>query len=389
MTGENKLGKFLSAALILVISACLEPYYAPVSNENPNFLVVDGFLNATDQTATVRLSHTIQLAEGNDFPFEKLAHVTVKSETGSTITLIEQDSGRYFAEGLAIDPSLKYQLNVVTKNGDKYMSDFTTITVTPEIDSLSWRQVNDGLQIYSDTHDVNGNSRYYRWGYAETWEHHAPYLSGYKIVNNAAVYREPDEFIFQCYKSNKSTEILVASTERLNADVVNDFPVIYIPRVSDRISVLYHIKVQQRVIEKKEFEFWDDLERVTETLGGLFDSQPYEIIGNVHSLTNPEAPVLGYFSAGKVTYKEMFINYNDLTTDLKKRPFHGCALDTVCIANDPARNCRFTIPTLPGKTYLIGSLSESGIIWGYTTASEPCSDCRKDGGSLEKPAFWP
>jgi hypothetical protein len=389
MTGENKLGKMLSVALILAISACLEPYNAPDVKEIADFLVVDGFLNATDGSATVRLSHTIQLANDDSFPFEEGAQVAVKSENGAVMTLIEQDSGRYTADGMVIDPLLKYQLSVLTDNGEEYFSDFAKVTETPAIDSLSWSQVKDGLQVYAGTHDNTGNSRYYRWSYVETWEHHAPFLSGYKVVNNTVIYREPNEFFFECYKSAPSTTIMVESTERLDADVVSEFPIVYIPRVSDRISVMYHIKVQQRVIEKKEFEFWDDLERVTETLGGLFDSQPYEIIGNVHNLTNPEAPVLGYFSAGKVANKEMFIDYNDLTRDLQKRPFHGCMLDTVCIFNDPARQCRFTISTLPGKTYLIGSLSESGVIWGFTTASEPCSDCRKDGGSLEKPAFWP
>lgn len=379
----------MSVGLIVAISACLEPYNAPDVKENPDLLVVDGFVNATDGSAAVRLTHTTTLANDVDLPFEKQAIVTVRSEAGDIVTLFEQDSGRYTVDGLTIDPSLRYQLNVVTANGKEYASDFITITDTPDVDSLSWRQVDDGLQVYTSTHDTDGDSRFYRWSYVETWEVHAPFLSGYKAENNRALYREPHEFIFECYQSFISTDILVASTERLNEDVVSEFPVVYIPRVSPRISVLYHIKVQQRVIEKKEYEFWNDLERVTETLGGLFDSQPYEILGNIHNLTNPNEPVLGYFSGGKVTYKEIFIPYKDLTRDLQIRPFHGCTLDTICVVLDPLRPCSLDLTSLPSKTYLIGSLSENGVIWGYTSSSEPCSDCREQGASLVKPDFWP
>ena len=379
----------LSAALIVAISACLEPYYARDVKEPPDLLVVDGFVNATDGSASVRLTHATSLTNDDDYPFEQDAIVNVKSESGDIITLIEQDSGRYSVDGLSIDPSLKYQLHVVTANGEEYISDFIRITETPAIDSLSWRQSGDGLQVFASTHDVNGNSRYYRWNYVETWEIHAPFLSGYKAENNTAIYREPDEFIFQCYQSFVSKDILVASTERLEEDRASEVPIVYVPRVSSRISVLYHIRVQQRVMEQSEYEFWDDLKRVTETLGGLFDSQPYEIVGNIHNVSNADAPVLGYFSGGKVTYKEMFIDYKDLTHDLQNRPFHGCQLDTVCVVLDPARRCRLDLTTLPQKTFLIGSLSENGVIWGYTTSSEPCSDCREQGASLVKPDFWP
>lgn len=389
MTGKIKIARLLSTTFIVSATACLEPYNAPDITSDTDILVVDGFVNATDGLASVKLTHTGNLDDETGFPAEKGATVTVRSETGDIITLIEGDSGRYSAEGLAIDPSLKYRLNVSTSDGGNYESDLITITETPEIDTLTWSPFHDGLNVLANTHDVTGNSRYYRWSYVETWEYHAPFLSGYKAENSTAIYRQPEEFIFECYKTGVSKDILVASTDRLAEDVVHEFPVIYIPRESSKLSVLYHIKVQQRVIEKAEYEFWRDLERVTETLGGLFDSQPYEILGNVHSLNNPDERVLGYFSGGKVTHKEMFIDYLDLPRDLQRRPFHGCVLDTICVVMSPLRRCSMDLTTIPSKTYLIGTLSESGVVWGFTASSEPCADCRMQGGSLSRPEFWP
>jgi hypothetical protein len=391
MKGKNKLAKLLNLGLIVAITACVEPYYAPDVAGDLNILVVDGFVNASEGSITVRLSHTAQLTNEAGFPAEKDAVVSVKSDAGDYFTLFEQDSGHYVAEGLTINPLLKYQLYINTSGGVEYLSDLITITDTPPIDTLIWRQRKDGLDVLASTHDVTGNSRYYRWDYTETWEYHAPYLSGYKAENATAIYRQPEEFIFVCYETSTSREILVGSTERLAEDVINEFPVLYIPRESNKISVLYHINVQQRVMEKKEYEFWKDLERVTETLGGLFDSQPYEIVGNVYNVTDPAEPVLGYFSGGRVANQEMFIYHNDLTEDLRKRPFHGCTLDTVCVLITPGsmRPCNLDLTNISTKTFLIGTLSESGIVWGFTASNEQCADCRTQGGGLKKPSFWP
>jgi Domain of unknown function (DUF4249) len=391
MTGKNKLGKLLNTALIIAITACIEPYSAPDVAGDVSILVVDGFVNASDGSAMVRLTHTSKLVNEAGFPSEKGALVTVRSEAGDYFNLFEQDSGRYVAGGLTINPFTKYQLYINTSDGNEYLSDFITITDTPPIDTLSWHQRADGLEILASTHDFTGNSRYYRWDYVETWEYHAPFLSGYKAENSTAIYRQPDEFIFACYKTSTSTDILVGSTARLAEDVISEFPIVYIPRESSKSSVLYHINVRQRVMEEKEYEFWQDLERVTETLGGLFDSQPYEIVGNVHNVTDPGAPVLGYFSGGRVTHKEMYIYHNDLTEDLRKRPFHGCVLDTICVLLTPGstRPCNLDLTTISPKTYLIGTLSESGIVWGFTASSELCADCRRQGGVLTKPDFWP
>ena len=46
-----KYGREILLAMLLV-SGCVEPYDPPLNNEDLNLLVVDGFLNATDDRAT-------------------------------------------------------------------------------------------------------------------------------------------------------------------------------------------------------------------------------------------------------------------------------------------------------------------------------------------------
>ena len=42
------------------------------------------------------------------------------------------------------------------------------------------------------------------------------------------------------------------------------------------------------------------MQKNAESLGSIFDEQPTQITGNIHSVTNPSEQVIGYVSAGTV-----------------------------------------------------------------------------------------
>jgi len=388
LTHYNRL---IGLTLVVTAAACVEPYPAPDIADELNILVVDGYINASDGIATVRLTHTMKLNEEGGSTVEEGATVNIRTESGGLFTLIEQDSGRYTAEGLSIDANSKYQLNIKTRFGAEYISDYVTIKDTPPIDSVTWHPDGDGVSIKVNTHDPTAQSRYYRWEFVETWEYHAPYVSLFRVHNKEAVYREPDEFMFICYSTVPSTNILLTSTVQLDEDVVHDFPLTYIPRVSSRLSVKYSMMVQQRVVDRDEYEFWQDLKRVTENVGGLFDSQPYEIVGNVHNANDPSSPVLGYFGGGFVSKERIYVDYYELPLELRKRPYHGCVQDTICLVRTPdtTYGCLTDIPGLPENTALVNALYDGPTLYGYTTSRPSCTDCRLQGGVLTKPDFWP
>jgi Domain of unknown function (DUF4249) len=383
--------KLIGIALVVLAGACVEPYPAPDIAGELSILVVDGFMNGSDGVATVRLSHTIKLTEEGEPPDEKGATVSIRTAAGDSFILTEQGSGTYMAEGLAIDTNKQYQLYIKTKGGEEYISDYVSIKDTPPIDSVAWRSDGDGVSVMVNTHDVTGQSKYYRWDYVETWEYESPYVSLFKVINKQAVYRDQDDFIFKCYRTVPSTKIFVGSSVRLEEDVIRDYPLIYLPRGSGKISIMYSIMVGQRAIDRTEYEFWQDLQRVTESLGGLFDSQPYEIVGNVHHVSDPSTPVLGYFSAGFVQKQRMFLDFYDLPTELQKRPYSGCQPDTICVLRGPStlHACVNDLPGLPDNTPLVTALYDGPSVWGYTMGSKYCTDCREQGGVLTKPDFWP
>ena len=240
-----------------------------------------------------------------------------------------------------------------------------------------------------NTHDDAANSRYYLWDFTENWEYRAPWPSYYTNINQKIIQRKPEDIGHTCYNTASSTKIFVGSTVRLANDVVRDFPLTYLQRGAVKISVLYSINVRQRVIDEAEFEFLQDLQRVTESVGGLFDSQPYEILGNIRS-ADPSIPALGYFSAGFIEEKRKFVYFSDLPPHLQKWPYNFCELDTMCAipaASRPDLRCVLDINSMPDKSYLVASLDP--YFPGYTYTDARCGDCRSQGGVLNKPDFWP
>jgi hypothetical protein len=375
--------------IAILFIGCIEPYQAPEISENISIMVVDGFLNATEGSATVRLSRAVALSKKDGYPAEMGALVKIGSENGDSFVLLEQDSGRYFANGLTVDPSTTYRLTVRTSDNREYTSDYVSVIRTPAIDSVTWRPEADGITMLINTHDDAESSRYYVWDYVETWEYRAPWPSYYTNVNKMVVPRKFEDIAAICYKTEPSTKIIVGSTVRLSNDVVRDFPLTYIQSGTPRISILYSIVVRQRVINKIEFEYLQDLQRVTESVGGLFDSQPYEILGNVRA-QDATVPALGYFSAGFVEEKRSFVRLTDLPDNLQKWPYHYCELDTMCSIPAmlrPDLRCVLDIDNMPENSFLVASLDP--YFPGYSYTNERCADCRFQGGVLTKPDFWP
>ena len=136
--------------------------------------------------------------------------------------------------------------------------------------------------------------------------------------------------------------------------------------------------VTQRTISKEAYIFWTQLQKTTESLGGLFDPMPSEVVGNVHSATNANEAVLGFFSAGEEKRQRIFISNRDLPDNIRIMPSPFCPLDSLKIA---------TVKTLGDHTFLVYPYGTPTTI-GYVSSSSECMDCRVKGGVTQKPDFW-
>lgn len=386
--------------ILIVFSAfqCRDPYNVIIPTNGDGVLVVEGLVNATGKTNII-LSRTTRLSDKRIAP-ERSAVVSIEGENGSAgYPMFEISEGNYESADIFLDPLIKYRLRIQTADSREYATDFKNPMITPVVDSLTWRQTPEGVDIFSNAHDESGTLQYFKLDYEEAWEFHSAYrtLLGFREVdpsqNNGYKYRliflnpitqSVDTTLYNCYNERKSSDINVVSTERLSSNVLL-VPVRSIPRASVELSVLYSILVKQYALSKDGYEFFERVRKNTEQLGSIFDAQPSEVSGNVKCITDPSELVIGYIEFTNVETKRLFIN-NESLNDWGYFQ-DGCgSYPGNPIDNDPSLFERLVeqgfVPTV------IHESSPGGGIKSFQVQKEDCVDCRRTGSSI-KPDFWP
>jgi len=368
----------------VMVFACKEKYTLPPNvTGKHNFLVVEGYINVGQDTTFIHLTHSRGLNDTAGLIVETGANLAVESDAGGSYQLIEQGNGNYYVPFIAGSNDAKYRLVINTGDGKRYESDFVQSKVAPAIDSISWEEKQDGVHIYTNTHDDEALSKYYKWDYIETYEYHSPFNSYFKLdppATTNVVPRLASEHLNVCYQTMASTGIFIASTTKLSKDEVYKNQLVFIPVSTKKIGVLYSILVKQHTLTTEGFDYWQTLARNTENLGSLFDAQPSTLTGNIRCTSNPDDPVLGFITASTVQEKRIFIDKRDL--GFWNYPYDAFSVcDTVHISSaDRAHDYYVNFQYVPVNYY---------EAFNFFAAPVSCIDCRTEGGTLNKPPFWP
>lgn len=359
--------------------SCIDPYRPGEVNSNANYLVVDAFLDATQNACFVKLSRTIPL-DATEQVFEQNATVSLEDENNQLYPLTGSTNGEYKASGLPIDINKKYRIRIVTLGSEEYQSDLVPVLYTPPIDSISWGETEDGVGVYASTHNSANNTRYYQWRFTETWQYRSQYRSILKIVGDTVDLRDYEELkIYECWNTAGSNEILVGSSDKLNEDIISQFNLTNIPFTSSKLHLKYSVLVEQRAIDAQAYDYWQLLKKNTEEMGTIFDPLPSAAIGNLHCITNPKKTVLGYFGASSVSQQRIFIEGRDVEFPLRNvfvTGYESC-YERVLPFGQAFGNLVPIVFEMKGLQPV-----------GYRATTPYCIDCRMQGGTTVKPDFW-
>jgi hypothetical protein len=310
------MNKLILLAFVLFLTGCKESYVSPVPPVDTGYLVLEGVIDMEGVYTNIRLSRTTELDE-QVITRERGALVRLEDSNNSIVHLMETSEGNYTAGNLHLDTSLKYRIAITTANQEEYLSDFVAVRNNPPIDSISWVRESEGVQLYINTHDPQDSTRYYQWEYNETWQFNSQLSSNLKYVkvnneNTSVTYRDAnDPQIYYCWQSNASTAILLGSSAKLSNDIIH-LPLVDIPNASWKLSVLYSILVRQYSWTREGYEFLEKMKKNTELVGSVFDAQPSELVGNIHCVSNPAQPVIGFFNICPVREKRIFISNQEV-----------------------------------------------------------------------------
>ena len=308
----GKAKVFVAAILIFTGFACREVYKPAIISSPDSYLVVEGVLNAGTGPTSIRLTRTFKLDDTARLKAEHSAQVLVEGKDNSTRQLTMGADGFYNSPGLNLALNQEYRLRIKTANGKAYLSDYLVAKETPPIDSLGFKQDDNGVQVYVNTHDGSGNTRYYRWDYDETWEIRSYYFSNFKYVNEVVSLRDAGDFVSTCWKYNSSSNILLGSSASLQSDIIYRAPLTFMGNGNEKLAVRYSILLRQYALDKSGYEFYETMKKNTESLGTIFDAQPSEMKGNIRCTSDANEIVIGYISAAVIEEKRFFISRSEL-----------------------------------------------------------------------------
>jgi hypothetical protein len=375
----RKLVNFsLFIALILLTTYCREPFEPDFETGKNDYLVVEGFIHVGQKAVTTITLSRVSPLMSADQVFEGNAKVVIESKNNTKFTkypLKQEGNGNYQSDSLNLDPTLEYRLLITTEGGRQYYSDFIQSKASPPIDSLDWRWDGSFIKVFVNSHDDEGKTQYYKWAFEETWEFHADYRSKVTYVNGAIDRRNviEAERMYYCWRSAPAENLHFASTTQLETDHIQ-YPLVTASPHSERLSVRYSIWVEQRALNKEEFEYLQIVQKNSTITGSLFDPMPSEIRGNIKSLDEPNEQVIGYIGAYATRTTRFFVSAEEINVDSNAK----CS--TVVVENED-----YETAFAPGGPYTpIDTINSEQAL----AAPRYCMDCKLRGGSPVEPDFW-
>lgn len=287
--------------ILLIINGCIVQFI-PEINEDQDLLVVEGLLTDQFRRNTVKLSRSVAVGHKNKPIPVKNASISITDDLGNRFPMVQTTPGTYVTDSLTFRGVIgrKYTLHILSF-GLNYESTPMEMRPVPQIDSVYYEKMlkgdnstrlSFGCQVYLNTHDASNICKYYRWEFVETWKIVIPYM-----VENRT-----------CWISANSNKIYLKNTSVLSEDEVTKFPLNYISDETDRLMERYSLLVNQYSLSDEEFDYWEKLQKVSESVGGLYDVTPMTIPNNIKCLENPSEKVLGYFSVSAVASKRIYID---------------------------------------------------------------------------------
>jgi hypothetical protein len=358
--------------LICLFSASCITKFTPEIDEYANVLVVEGLITDENRVNTVKLSRTIPIGiTGVSSPVTG-AMVLIEDGMGRTTVLAEKSPGRYCTDSLTFRgvTGLSYKLQVFA--GDEtYESSQVVMKAVPPVGSVysEFTYEDDGYfypplysyEVFFDTHDPTNTCQHFRWTYEEVWEYHLPY-------------HYPPESKRICWLSGLSDEILIKNTSAYEEVKIERFPLVGLDnRSTTKLFQKYSILLRQYSLSEEEYRYWEQMKKLTEESGGLYDPVPMPLTGNIRSTSDPLRPALGYFSVSAVATERLFIQN-----------------DTIKIAQTSNYCVTDTLQTLQGVSGLgvyIFVLDEIDSVGFLVSRYEQCADCTVLGTNV-RPVFW-
>ena len=383
--------------LALLVNGCVSEFNAKLPSNDVQILIVDGsIIENTDATFYLSKSFPLDSRSVSEENLNINAGLSIIGSNGyKSQPAINLGKGVYRISVGELDDNVEYGIQI-EYNGDIYQSTLSKPLRTPEIDSISWAQPEKAgaVSFRVSTHDNTEEARFFIWNYIETWETAASFETTiFFDPENYRFYTTDPAPYYYCWKSNASNRFLIGSTESLSENrIINKQLYSCLPE-DNRFIILYSVDVNQKAISKSAFEYYQNKIVLNDEMGGLFTPQPLELSGNITCITDPSKKVMGYVEAVKnTTQKRIFVFPSELTRSTISNYCYTITQDSLTnLLNEMGGNYLDAYYELGLRPAVgrVNNMVTPPVITPTEWAPFTCTNCVANGGSKNKPDFWP
>ncbi len=395
----NRLFRLAAAAVLLLAAvSCIYPF-EPDFQTTDGRLVVEGGIHIGD-VSTFTFSRVTPFSAEEDYtPGPLRISAYIEGEDGSRLNPTPLEGVQLTFDTMDIPADKRYRLHFTELySGLEYESDWLDVNPAPHIDELRYildpdrKELNVALSMH-----CQGQS-HFRWYYQETWEYHTPlwathYLD-YSLMYNASgeytperafVKYESGENNYYCWNTLRSPDLKIFSTADQVADRFTDLEFHRLSSSDNKLAIVYKLTVYLESMSEYEYRYWRNIEENTQEQGSVFSPTPSQMAGNIHCVTDPSAEVIGFVGAARQDIAHMYyINQDEQFYDGHQTTWREVNIEDVY---DPDEFIRWYYKGYAPYTMILPEMGGPGTIWQWAPVA--CVDCRKIGGTKDKPEGWP
>jgi len=374
------------AMVLLLTTACIKSFSPEIRGSDANKYVVMGRITDIDSLQNINISRTASINKPEYIPVTG-CKVMVYDNKGNEFDATDMGDGNYtlWMDPLLVKAGNAFRIDITSPSGDHIISDYDTVYSCPPIDSVYYQRkdiegatpgdLTLGIQFYADMTGTDADSKFYLWEEHETWEYHTEYPIEWWYDGEVHHVVPPDSSKMVCWSTRISPYIYTLSTQILTENRYTMIPLHYVDNHGTRLQYGYSLLVKQFALSEAAYLFWERMESNSKQEGGLYETQPLPVKGNLQNLTRPDADVLGFFGASDASDKRIFV---------QNVPGLPLEINNYCNPRSLLYGLREIRPKFY-PAYLMGD--EEG--WRPVWLINECVDCLYFGGINKKPAFWP
>ena len=295
--------------ITLIFQSCIYEF-TPKTGDLGNLLVIYGMVTNENGPHEITILKTKKINSKVNEPV-KGANVSISDDKGDIVPLTEDSVGKYHTpETFAGQIGAKYKLYIELQEGKKYESDYVELLDVPDISELEADTMtkpatgtnaeSSGYQFYISTKPGTSEQKYYKWDVFEDWEYRLPYRTSAYWDGQVLTQIDPP-IPYKCYKHTQFNDIYISNTINFQTNYITHYPLNFTPN-SMKFQLKYGIYVRQYALSEFSYNYWYSAMENNQP-DPLYSKIPFQLIGNIKCISNPNETVFGIFEASAVKSK--------------------------------------------------------------------------------------